>query len=114
MTLVRIGNKNGRAVGFAFIIMKNFRISFLNSMVTETNIHLSLAFCTQLKGNSNRHVWNFKKVEYLTKTNKGDVTVNWYYEEDDEDMLEAGEDYDFIINIPFNFVSVEELWLKRY
>lgn len=56
MTLVRIGNKNGRAVGFAFIIMKNLRISFLNSMVTETNIHLSLAFCTQLIGNSKRDV----------------------------------------------------------
>ncbi len=56
MTLVRIGNKNGRAVGFAFIIMKNLRISFLNSIVTETNIHLSLAFCTQLKGNSKRDV----------------------------------------------------------
>jgi len=50
----------------------------------------------------------FKKVEYLTKNNKGQVTVNCYYEEDDEDMLDAGEDYD-IINIPFNFVSVEEL-----
>ncbi len=24
---------------------------------------------------------------------KGKVTVNWYYQEDDEDMLETGEDY---------------------
>lgn len=30
--------------------------------------------------------------------------VNWYYEEDDEDMLEAGEDYDAIIDLPFKLI----------
>ena len=29
------------------------------------------------------------------------ATVLWYYEEEDEDMLEAGEDYDAIIDMPF-------------
>lgn len=37
------------------------------------------------------------------------VTINWYYEEDDEDMLEAGEDYDAIIDIPFKLIEVEEI-----
>ena len=37
------------------------------------------------------------------------VTINWYYEEDDEDMLEAGEDYDAIIDIPFKMIEVEEI-----
>ena len=32
-----------------------------------------------------------------------DLTINWYYEEDDESMLEAGEDYEDIIGIKFNF-----------
>ena len=34
----------------------------------------------------------FKKLESIHKTGK-DVVINWFYEEDDEDMLEAGEDY---------------------
>lgn len=51
----------------------------------------------------------FKKVEKLEKANAGSVTVNWYYETDDEDMLEAGEDYDIIIAVPFNMVEVEEI-----
>jgi hypothetical protein len=46
----------------------------------------------------------FKKLETIAK----DVVIYWYYEEDDEDMLEAGEDYDAIINIPFKIVEVEE------
>ena len=32
-----------------------------------------------------------------------------YKEEDDEDMLEAGEDYDAIIDIPFKMIEVEEI-----
>lgn len=51
----------------------------------------------------------FKKVETLEKSNAGAVVVNWYYEEDDEDMLEAGEDYDIIISVPFKMVEVEEI-----
>lgn len=34
------------------------------------------------------------------------ATVNWYYEAEDEDMLEAGEDYDAIIELPFRLVAV--------
>ena len=37
---------------------------------------------------------------------KHDVVIFWYYEEDDEDMLEAGEDYESIIRIPFKMVEI--------
>jgi hypothetical protein len=30
-----------------------------------------------------------------------EVLVNWYYQEDDEDMEEAGEEYADIVDIPF-------------
>jgi hypothetical protein len=49
----------------------------------------------------------FKKLEAIHKA-KNDVLVNWYYEEDDEDMLEAGEDYESIIRIPFKMVEIED------
>ncbi len=34
-----------------------------------------------------------------------DVVVQWYYQEDDEDMLEAGEEYSEIVDIPFEMHS---------
>ncbi len=49
----------------------------------------------------------FKKLEDI-KNNGSQVTIKWYYEEDDEDMLEAGEDYQAIINIPFEMIEIEE------
>lgn len=47
----------------------------------------------------------FKRLEALNS----EVAINWYYEEDDEDMLEAGEDYDAIINLPFKMIEIEEI-----
>lgn len=38
--------------------------------------------------------------------NKGKkVSVRWYYDEDDEDMLEAGEDYSDLLDLPFMFIE---------
>ena len=42
-----------------------------------------------------------KKLKALHLSGKSEVTVYWHYEEDDEDMLEAGEDFQTIIRIPF-------------
>ncbi|MFZ9295487.1 MAG: DUF1987 domain-containing protein [Bacteroidia bacterium] len=47
----------------------------------------------------------FKKLESINK-NGSSVTINWHYEEDDEDMLEAGEDYQAIINVPFKMQMI--------
>lgn len=49
----------------------------------------------------------FKKLETIHKA-KNEVEINWYYEEDDEDMLEAGEDYESIIRIPFKMIEIVE------
>lgn len=34
-----------------------------------------------------------------------EIVVSWYYQEDDEDMLEAGEEYSEIVDIPFEMHS---------
>ena len=43
----------------------------------------------------------------LTQVNV-QLIINWYYEEDDEDMLEAGEDYESIIRVPFKMIEIVE------
>jgi len=50
----------------------------------------------------------FKKLEKVN----GDTTsvhVNWYFETDDEDMEEAGEDYQAILSLPFSIIEVDEI-----
>ena len=48
----------------------------------------------------------FKKLESISES---EVSIKWFYEEDDEDMLEAGEDYEAIIDLKFEMIEVEEL-----
>lgn len=50
----------------------------------------------------------FKKLEQVRSAGN-DVSVLWHYEAEDEDMLEAGEDYQAIINIPFKMIQIEEV-----
>lgn len=50
----------------------------------------------------------FKRLEKMN----GDITavhVNWYFETEDEDMAEAGEDYQAIVQLPFSIIEVEEI-----
>ncbi|MGK7392774.1 MAG: DUF1987 domain-containing protein [Candidatus Cyclobacteriaceae bacterium M2_1C_046] len=49
----------------------------------------------------------FRKLENLN-TNKR-VKIIWHYEEEDEDMMESGEDFKKIIKIPIEFKKVEEI-----
>jgi len=52
----------------------------------------------------------FQILKKLSDVNsQGEVTVeiNWYYEEDDDDMLETGEDISGLLNISFNFIAAE-------
>ena len=47
----------------------------------------------------------FKMLEGIYKA-KHEVIINWHYE--DEDILEAGEDYKSFTGIPFKMIEVEE------
>ncbi|MDR1671885.1 MAG: DUF1987 domain-containing protein [Bacteroidales bacterium] len=47
----------------------------------------------------------FKRLEAIHK-NGSEVAINWFYDEDDEDMLEAGQDYESIIRVPFRMMEV--------
>jgi hypothetical protein len=35
------------------------------------------------------------------------ITINWYYEEGDDDIMERGEYYESILEIKFNFIETE-------
>jgi len=47
----------------------------------------------------------FKKIEDIHKAGS-EVTINWYYEEDDEDIYETGQDYESMVNIPFKMIEI--------
>lgn len=46
----------------------------------------------------------FRRLERITSNG---VVINWFYEEDDEDMQESGEDFKEIIDIPIIMNVIE-------
>lgn len=48
----------------------------------------------------------FRKLEKISDNGKS-IFVNWYFDEEDEDMQESGEDFKEIIKIPFKLVQVD-------
>ena len=71
----------------------------------NTNVNIQLEYFNTSSSKCILDV--FKKLEGINKGGSA-VTINWHYEEDDEDMLEAGEDYQAIINVPFKMIMVNE------
>ena len=79
--------------------------NYSSSPKDKTNVEIVLEYFNTSSSKCILDV--FKKLEKINSEKDG-VVINWHYEEDDEDMLEAGEDYQAIINIPFKMVEIEE------
>jgi hypothetical protein len=69
---------------------------------TVVNVHLE-----HFNTSSSKSILEvFRALEPIHKTNRGEVVVNWFYEDDDEDILEAGENYEAITGLPFRMVAI--------
>ena len=72
----------------------------------RTSLHVQLEY---FNASSSKCILDlFKRLEAL-RAMGNEVEVLWHYEADDEDMLEAGEDYQAIINVPFRMIEIEEV-----
>lgn len=56
---------------------------------------------------SKRILFLLYKLNELSDEGKN-VTVQWHYRKADEDMFEVGQDYAYMVRVPFEFVEVDE------
>lgn len=71
---------------------------------TETHIIIQLEYFNTSSSKCLLDI--FRKLEPLHQTAKSKVTVSWLCEEDDEDMFEAGDDYQTIVKLPFTLRKI--------
>ena len=45
------------------------------------------------------------RLEELMKPGQDNIAIEWYYQESDEDMQEAGEEYRELVEVPFNVIA---------
>jgi hypothetical protein len=78
---------------------------------TPDNSSVALTVNFQLEyfnTSSSKCILDILKILALIKKSGTEVLINWYYEEDDEDMLESGENYQEIVNIPFKMIVLPQ------
>lgn len=49
-----------------------------------------------------------KKLKDVLKADGASVRVDWCYDEDDEEMMETGEDYEDVTGLEFEYHEIEE------
>jgi len=79
--------------------------TYMQNPLEKTSVNIRLEYFNTSSSKCILDV--FKRLESIHRS-KHDVEINWFYEEDDEDMLEAGEDYDSIIKVPFKMIEIVE------
>ncbi len=68
----------------------------------STNLDISLEYFNSGSSKALLHI--LRALADLTKKGK-QLSINWYYEEGDDDVLERGEYYESILDIKFNFIE---------
>ena len=84
-------------------------LTWINGYILEPNektiIKIQLEY---FNTSSSKYILEIlKKLKKLHIDNKN-VQDEWYYEEDDEEMMETGEDYKDLIQIPFKIIILKE------
>ena len=73
--------------------------NYLQSPAPITELKISLEYFNTSSSKCLLDI--FRKLETINLSGKSDVKVFWFYDADDEDMMEAGEDYQALVQVPF-------------
>lgn len=92
------------SVGFYKIIM-NWLDLYADEISGKANFRFELEY---FNTSSSKCLLDlFRKLEDIYQAGK-EINVSWYFDEDDEDMEETGEDYKDMLSVPFDIIPIEE------
>jgi hypothetical protein len=79
----------------------NWVEEYVQNPLEETTINIQLEHFNT--SSSKSLIGILKRLEALKKEGRS-IVVNWYYDADDEDILEAGENFESVVEIPFKMI----------
>ena len=69
-----------------------------------TDVKMKISYYNSASQRAINEVFTILKKSELRNSK---VTINWYYDEDDEEMLESGEEFADITKLNFNYISYQ-------
>lgn len=76
--------------------------SYIETPADTTKVDMALEYFNSASAKIFIHL--LQKLTYVSLKNKKYV-FNWYYEDGDEDILERGEYFSTVLDVPFNFIK---------
>ena len=73
----------------------------------ETKVELAMEYFNT--SSSKEFMKFFRELEVIHKSGSTKVSVRWFYEEDDEEMMEMGESLNREVDLPIEVLSIEEI-----
>ena len=91
------------AVQFYYPIINNIKKLF-SEVSGKVVVEVALEY---FNTSSSKCLFDMLKVLKTLDNDGRQITVNWYYEEDDEDMIETGEDFEDLLGLTFNYIELD-------
>lgn len=83
-------------------------VVILDDTINEFKTHTSVDFILNyLNSSSSKWLFHILKGIQMRFQGKKIITINWYYDEDDDSMLEAGEVFQSLLSLPFNLLETD-------
>jgi len=80
----------------------------LDESINDFKTHASIDFILNyLNSSSSKWLFHILKGIQTKFQGKKIVTINWFFDNDDESMLEAGEVFQSLLSLPFNLVEID-------
>lgn len=76
-----------------------------------TEVNIKIAF---MDTSSTKCIFDIFKYLHNIKEQGKAIIINWYYFEEDDDMRERGEDFQYIAEVPVNLIPCDRETYKTY
>ena len=84
--------------------LDNLFSKYANKFKKDMTLDFSFIY---INTSSSKWLFHILKNIQMKYSEKKAITVNWYYESDDEVIQEAGEIFKSLLHIPFNVIEVD-------
>ncbi len=79
---------------------------YINNPVEDTIVKIYLEYFNTSSSKCILEI--FKKLKKIMDIREKKILIMWYYDEDDEEMMETGEDYKDVTDLPFEILIANE------
>ena len=76
---------------------------YIENSKPKTVVNLNIKY---LNSSSQKRMMELVSLLHVYHKQGNEIEVNWYYPEDDEDILDEGKDFAKLIALPMNFIPV--------